>query len=281
MKIIGNEKSQVLAAKTAGILGAELLPVEFRKFPDGELFLRAEGIGNEITIIGSIVDSDSFVQLLLLIDACEGAEITLVIPYMGYARQDKKFHEGEPVSSRAIAGALSRNVSKIYTINIHEESVLNFFDTDAENLSLAPYMGRYIKELGLENPLILGPDGGAAEFAKAVAGENGWDSDHLVKTRLSGTEVRIEPKTVEAKGREVVFVDDIIATGGTLANAASMLMNQGAAGVHAACVHGVFAKGGYSKLCSSGLKSVVSADTIESASSVISAAQCIADALRK
>ncbi|MBN2734892.1 MAG: ribose-phosphate diphosphokinase [Methanomicrobiaceae archaeon] len=279
MKIVCNEKSQVLAARTASVSGLELLTTEFKKFPDGELYIKTGRTDDETVIIASITDSDSFIQTLLLTDACEGSEITLVIPYMGYARQDKKFSEGEPVSARAVAKALSEGVSRVCTVNIHEKAVLPLFKAPAKDSSLAPYIGEYIRTLGLEDPLILAPDAGAADFARDVAKGMSFDCDHLQKTRHSGTEVTMEPKELEAAGRCVVIVDDIISTGGTLVTAAGMLKQQGAQSVHAACVHGVFASGGFARLSAGKIASVVSSDTIESASSRITAAECIKNAI--
>jgi len=199
---------------------------------------------------------------------------------MGYARQDRKFNDGEPVSGRAIAKALSGGINRVITVNIHEDAVLGFFSVPAKNISLAPEIGRYLSTLGLNNPLILAPDAGAAGFAADVADTYGWESDHLKKTRISGMEVQIKPQKLDVAGREVVIVDDIISTGGTLATAAEMLSEQGAKKIHAACVHGVFASGGYARLCSAGFSSVTSADTIESGSSQVSAAELIAEAIR-
>ena len=281
MKIVSNEKSQVLAAKTARICGLELVPTEFKKFPDGELYIKTGKRDEETVIIAGITDSDSFIQTLLLADACEGSKVTLVLPYMGYARQDKKFNDGEAVSARAIAKALSTGISRVYTINTHEKENLSFFKVPAEDLSLAQSIGEYIRKLDLDDPLILAPDAGAADFAKSVARGMNFDCDHLEKTRHSGTEVTMQPKELDARGRSVVIVDDIISTGGTLATATGMLKQQGAVNVHAACVHGVFAAGGFAKLCAGGVESLASSDTIESASSRITAAECIKNALIK
>lgn len=281
MKIIGTEHSQVLAAKTARILGAELLSAEFGKFPDGELYVRAEEPADDLVIIGSVTDSDSLIQLMLLIDACENSTPDLVVPYMGYARQDKKFRPGEPISAKVVARALSDGVERIFTVNIHEETVLGHFRVSAKNLSLAESIGEYICELDLADPLVLAPDEGAAEFVADVAGYAECECDHLKKTRISGTEVVMAPKSIDARGRSAIIVDDIISTGGTLATAAGMLREQGATEVHAACVHGVFTSGGYARLAASGIRSIASSDTIESGASRISAAAVIAAALSK
>lgn len=279
MKVIGTEPSQVLAGRIADALKTEIVDVRFSKFPDGEIYLRAGSLSDEMVIVGSIVDSDSFVELLLLIDACEGRSCELVIPYMGYARQDKKFKDGEPVSARVIASALSRGIDRCMTINIHDKHVLSFFSAPARDISLAEGIGKYISGVNLHNPLVLAPDDGAAVFAQAVADAGNWDCDHLDKTRISNEEVKMAPRNLDVRGRSVVIVDDIISTGGTIATAASMLVQQGAREVYAACVHGVLSGGAYARLKSAGIREVVCSDTIEHGCSRYSAAGAIAGAL--
>ncbi|HIJ06586.1 MAG: Ribose-phosphate pyrophosphokinase [Methanomicrobiales archaeon 53_19] len=281
MKVIYTDKSQIIASRVAKNLGAPLGRVKMSRFPDNELYIRADELDNETVIVSSLPDAESIVELLLLIDACEGSEVTLVIPYMAYARQDKQFNTGEPISIRAIATALSRGVARIITVNIHEPEVLKYFDAPTKNISIAPAIGEYIAGTGLENPLILAPDDGAWAFAKGVAAAHGWDCDHLDKTRLSGVEVTIEKKDVGVFGRHVIIVDDIISTGGTLATAAEMLAAEGAESISAACVHGVFSGGGYARLVAAGFSGVASSDTIERGCSLISAAPAIAEALRR
>ncbi|MDI6867044.1 ribose-phosphate diphosphokinase [Methanoculleus sp.] len=281
MRIISTERSQVLAARVAEKLGVPLVETIFRRFPDGELYMRCGELDDETLIISSIVDNDMFVQTLLAIDAADRSANTLVIPYMGYSRQDKRFSPGEPISARAVARALSTGIGRVYVINIHDRSVLEHFSVPAKEITITPAIGSYVGDLRLKNPLILAPDEGAIDLASGVAAVGGWDCDHLVKTRFSGEEVRIAPKTIDAAGRDVVIVDDIISTGGTLATAARMLRDQGAISIHAACVHGVLTSGAYTRLRAAGLSSVVSSDTCESASSLISAANAIATTIRE
>ncbi len=280
MKVISTEKSQVLATLVARALQTEVVDVKYSRFPDGEQYLLAGEIDDDMVIIGSVTDNDSLVQLMLLVDACDRSTNRLVVPYMAYARQDKRFRPGEPVSSRVIARALGQGVSEVLTINIHEPGVLKSFLVPARNLTLAPDVGGYISTLGLTNPLILAPDDGALAFAQGVAAAGGWEYDHLDKTRLSGVEVKIAPRQLSAKGRSVVIVDDIISTGGTIATAAGMLYNQGARDVYAACVHGVFTGGAYVRLMANGIRDVACSDTIERSCSRIPAAGQIARALR-
>jgi len=281
MKVICTEKSQILASSLARALKTAVVEVKYSRFPDGEQYLITGELDDETIIVGSVVDNDALVQLILMIDACDSSDNRLVLPYMGYARQDKRFRPGEPVSARAVAQALSRGVSEIITVNIHEKEVLNYFGVPARNISLARDIGAYIKTLDLSNPLILAPDEGALLFAEQVASAGGWDFDHLEKTRLSGVEVKMAPKQLCAASRSVVIVDDIISTGGTIAMASTMLYDQGAKDVFAACVHGVFTGGAYVRLMAAGIRDIICSDTIERGCSMISAADSIAAALKR
>ena len=281
MRVISTERSQVLAAGLAEKLGVPIVDVKFSRFPDGELYLRAGELDDETILVGSVPDNDALVQLLLLTDACNGSRVRLVLPYMAYARQDKRFNPGEPLSARAVARALSTGVDECFTINIHEPGVLDHFSSPVRNISLAPDIGTYIAAKHLKSPLILAPDEGAAAFAQDVAAVSRFDCDHLEKTRISGEVVKMAPKRLDAANRTVVIVDDIISTGGTIATAAQMLAEQGANAVYAACVHGVFTEGAYARLIAAGIKEVAASDTIERGCSRYSAADRIAAALAR
>jgi ribose-phosphate pyrophosphokinase len=281
MKVICTEKSQILGTNLARALKTPVVEVKYSRFPDGEQYLITGELDDETIIVGSVVDNDALVQLLLIIDACDTSKNRLVIPYMGYARQDRRFRQGEPVSARAIAQALSRGVSEIITVNIHEKGVLGYFEVPTKNISLAHNIGSYIKTLHLEDPLILAPDEGALVFAQQVASAGGWDFDHLEKNRLSGVEVQMAPKQLCAASRSVVIVDDIISTGSTIATASGMLYQQGAKDVFAVCVHGVLTGGAYVHLMAAGIRDLICSDTIEQGCSKISAASQIANAIKE
>jgi ribose-phosphate pyrophosphokinase len=280
MKVVCTESSQILGARIAESLGAGLADVKFSRFPDGELYLQAGVLDDETVVVGSMTSPEALVQLILLVDACDSSAVRLVVPYMGYARQDKRFRPGEPLSARAIAEVLSRGVRSVVTVNVHDGGVLGHFRVPARNVSVAGEIGAYVDCMDLNNPLILAPDDGAAAFARDVAGEWGYDADHLDKTRISGEEVRMQPRTLDARDRDVVIVDDIISTGGTIATAAGMLYDQGARNVYAACVHGVFTGGAYARLRAAGVRDVVCSDTFERGCSAYSAAGTVSEALR-
>jgi len=271
----------LLAGRVSEVLKSNLLISEFKKFPDGELYTRViDEIGQEVTIIQSTVTDTDLVALLQLIDACsEASVINIVIPYMGYARQDKQFKKGEPISARAIARTIKAD--NVYTINIHDPSVLNHFDAKAVNLDATPMIGKYIKNMKFNNPLIIAPDDGAINIAKSASFDLGIDYDYLEKTRLTGETVSIHPKNINVKGRDVIIIDDIISTGGTIAEAISLLRKQGAHEVYAACVHPVLSNSAILKLFRAGVKGIIATDTIDKGVSVVSAAPVIASAIGK
>ncbi len=282
MLIIGGPASQLLAGRVSKILEEKLLLCEYRRFPDGELYTRiADEIdeNDSVTIIQSTVNDSDFVALLHLIDACsEASNLNVVIPYMGYARQDKQFRKGEAVSARAIAKTIK--AENVYTINIHSESILDYFDAEAKNLDATPVIGKYIKGLKLERPLILAPDKGAISLAMNASRDLGIEYDYLEKTRLSGDTVNITPKNIEAKGRDVIIIDDIISTGGTMAEAISLLRQQKVKKVFATCIHPVCSGNAILKLLKAGVEDIIATDTIEKGVSVVSVAPVIAEALR-
>ncbi|HWQ20668.1 MAG TPA: ribose-phosphate diphosphokinase [Methanotrichaceae archaeon] len=281
--IIGGPASQLLAGRVAGLLGDELALCEYKTFPDGESYTQVLGDGDRVTIIQSTPTDRDLIYLLQLLDIFRERQISLVIPYYGYARQDKQFKPGEPITARAIAYALNPFLgekSRVYCVNIHARSVLSHFRVQAENLDATPLLADRIKEMGLQKPVIISPDKGAVAMAKTAADHLGVEFDHLEKTRLSGTEVTMAPKEIDAKGRDIVIFDDMIATGGTMATAISMLRKQGANRVFLASVHPVLTGNAVIKLYRSGVAAVLATDTLDKAVSTVSVAPIIAEALR-
>lgn len=280
MDIIGGPASQLLAGRVSKALELNLLVSEFKKFPDGELYSRILDYfaGVDVTIIQSTVTDSDFIALLQLIDTCsEASGINVVIPYMGYARQEKQFKKGEPISARALARTIKAD--NVFTINIHAESILDYFDAKAVNLDATPMIGKYIKNMEFNDPLIVAPDDGAIALARNAARDLGIDYDYLEKTRLSGESVTIQPKNMNVNGRDVIIIDDIISTGGTIAETISLLRKQGAHEVFAACVHPVLSNNAILKLFKAGVKGIIATDTIDKGVSVVSVAPVIASAI--
>ena len=281
MKIICGPASQLLAGRVSELTGDDLLLSEYKRFPDGEQYIRILDSfeGETVTIIQSTVNDSDLVSLLQLIDACcDACKINVVIPYMGYARQDKQFRKGESISARAVARTIKAD--NVLTINIHDASILDYFDANAVNLDATPVIGKYIKNLRLKDPLIIAPDDGAIGLAKNASKDLGLDYDFLEKTRLSGDTVSIKPKHLEVKGRDVIIIDDIISTGGTIAETIVLLRSHGAHEVFTACVHPVLSSNAVMKLFRAGVKSIIATDTIDKGVSVVSVAPVIGEAMK-
>ncbi|MHC1566401.1 MAG: ribose-phosphate diphosphokinase [Candidatus Syntropharchaeia archaeon] len=269
MKIVSGPASQNLAARVAKEMNCELVPCEFKCFPDGEVYTRVEGVEGEVTIIQSMGSDTDIVYLLQLIDACEDADrINVVIPYFRYARQDKRFKRGEPISAKTIARMIAGD--RIYVINLHSRKVLDYFNAKVVELDAVPLLGRYISEK-IDDPLLIAPDEGAAHLVEELE----FDYEILSKTRISSEEVSIERKEIDVKGRNVVMVDDIVSTGGTMEKAAQMLREGGVKSIYVACIHGLFVGNAILRLFRAGIEEIFATDTIESSLSVVSVAPII------
>jgi ribose-phosphate pyrophosphokinase len=282
--IIGGPSSQLLAGRVTAILGDQLALCEYKTFPDGESYSQViTEPGDDVVIIQSTLTDRDIIYILQLLDICRDKKVSLVIPYFGYARQDKIFKPGEPMTARAIATALNPFLGeegKVYTVNIHASSVLSHFNCRAENLDATPLLADSVRSLGLDNPVVISPDKGAVAMAKTAALCLGAESDYLEKTRLSGTEVSMSPKEIDVNGRDVVIFDDMIATGGTMATAISLLRKQGARKVFLAAVHPVLTGNAILKLYRSGVEAVIATDTIDRGVGTVSVAPLIAEALK-
>ena len=286
MKIIPGMSAQVLAGRIAAELDCKVASCEFTRFPDGELYTRVLGDmkDEEVTIVQSIRTDSDLICLLQLIDAVEEASKTkVVIPYLGYARQDKKFEPGEAISIRAIARSICAvaELDTIYVVNVHNRGVLRYFDVDTKELDASSLIGDYVVKKEIAHPVIIGPDEGATELTKAVAAPYGFDYDVLHKTRISNEKVEIKPKELSVEGKNIVIVDDIISTGGTISEAASMLKAQKANDIYVACIHGVFVQNAIPRMLNAGIKEIIATDTIESEFSKVSIAKMVADVLKR
>ena len=276
MDIILGPSSPILGKRISKSLNSKIIPAEFKKFPDGELYARLLGETEQAAVIQSICSNDDLVFLLLLLDALEGAEKTVVIPYFGYARQDRKFKEGEGISIRAIARLIESYTDKIITVNLHSEMAKSYFKKIHE-IDAMPVIGRKYRG---KDVVMISPDLGSLERVKIAAKHANCDFDHLEKKRLDAATVEITPRQMDVEGKEVVIVDDIVSTGGTIVEATKVLKGLGAKRVEAVCVHAVLANYALPKLFNSGIDDVIATDTIERIISRISVAEEIAEALK-
>lgn len=269
-----------LGPRVAQALGCPAARVVHRTFPDGESYLRVETpvAGKHMVAVQSTGSALDVVGLLQLADVGrEAARLTLVIPYFGYARQDRSFNPGEPVSARAVAEAL--RADEVLIVNLHSPATLKFFKVPARSLDASPLIGEAVGRAGLKRPLLVAPDDGAENLVRGAASACGAECDVLAKRRISDTQVEIIPKKVPAAGRDVVIVDDMVTTGGTIAEAAKLLKRQGASSVSVACVHAVLTPGAREKLQAAEVREFIATDTLDRPEGRVSVAGLVAGAL--
>jgi ribose-phosphate pyrophosphokinase len=285
--IIGGSASQKLAALISKELDETLCPLETRKFPDGERYIRIGGnLESDAVVIQSTgyPQDQNLLELFLILKTLKSLDvenIKVVIPYFGYARQEKRFKTGEAISAQVVSELLEAcGASEIFSINLHEDGLRNLFNIPAHNLSAMPLIAEYIGE-HLDDPVIVAPDKGALGFANEIAGILGCDSDHLEKTRISPDKVETRTKDLDVQGREAVIIDDIISTGGTIINASHILRQHGASKIVVSCVHPVLVEDALLRIFASGVDDVIATDTLQSDASTISVAPLIADFIGK
>lgn len=285
--IIGGSASQKLAAKVARDLGENLIPIETRRFPDGERYIRVNGkVPKEVVVIQSTgyPQDENLIELFLLLKNLKsmGVERTrVVIPYFGYGRQERRFKSGEAVSAVIIAELLeAAGASEIYSINLHEKNIKEFFSIPVHEMSAMPLIANYIKE-NLDDPMVIGPDKGALGFAQEISNILNCECDYLEKVRISPEIVETKPKNLDVAGRNVVIIDDIISTGGTIVNATKMLKELGAEKVVVGCVHPILVEDALLKIFAAGVDDVFSTDTLRSDVSTVSVASLVAECLKK
>ncbi len=276
------------AARLRAELGAEALTMEWRRFPDGESYLRFTGscVGKDIVVVCTLNDPDPKIMTLLF--AARTARelgtrsIGLVAPYLAYMRQDRRFHDGEAVTSTQFAALLSSSFDWLVTVDPHlhrHRSLSELYTIPAEVASAAPALARWIAA-NVPKPLILGPDSESEQWAAEVA--TACRAPHAVmsKTRLGDRSVRIEaPSLAQWKERTPVLLDDIISSARTMALAAKRVAEQGLRAPLCVGVHGIFAEGALDTLREAGAERVVTSNTVPHETNAIDVSALVAHAI--
>ncbi len=278
MIVVPSSSSESLARKVADELGAKISDVERKRFPDGELYVRIleEMKGKEVTVIGSIRSDSDFLELLFLLNASwEGGarKITAVLPYFGYSRQHRIYHPGEPVSSKVVTKSVDRFSDRIVAVELHDPETEGFTDKPFHNISVINSTSEFFRDRNID--LIMSPDDGGYDRAKGMAEILEIPSCYIEKTRIDSSTVKMDLPDVEVKGKNILLVDDMISTGGTIIKAANLLRERGASSISVCVVHGVFNKESGRKI-EAAVDSLVVTDTIGSEYSLVSVAGDIA-----
>ncbi len=288
LSVISGKSSENLAKELSKKIKANFVKSEIRVFPDGE---------SKITLIGKLskkksivvqsiyppVDTNLVQALSLITKAKENSsEVIAVIPYMGYARQDREFLPGEIVTMNVLGKLFkSAGASKIIIVDIHSLIGLKYFTIKTKNVTAIPDLAEYFKKLSLKNPLVVSPDQGGIERAKEFAKELNSDYIALEKTRDRKTG-KIKIKTgnlAEVKNRDLILVDDMISTGGSIIKATQFLKKQKCKRIYVACTHALLMNDAENKIKKAGVTSIISTNTIPGKTSKVDISKTIAKAI--
>jgi ribose-phosphate pyrophosphokinase len=296
IKLISGSNSRKLMEAIADYLKIEPCDYEVTRFKDGEIRVQIkESVrGHDVFIIQSTEPpADNLLELLLLVDAAKRASakrITAVIPYFGYARQDRKDQPRVPISAKLVANLIQvAGTSRVLTLDLHADQIQGFFDIPVDNLYATPVFKEYFNNLDPSMDIVVAPDVGATKRARAVARRLGDVPIALIdKRRPEPNKAEVMNIVGDVKGKRCLIVDDIIDTGNTLVEAARALLSSGASEVKAVATHALFSDNCVEKLENSDLSEVVVTDSIPRAYHVksnkikiLSVAPLIGDAIRR
>ena len=269
-KLISGTANPEFAKKVADSLGKDLAHIEVNKFSDGEInVIIPESVrGEDIFIIQPtcVPANDNLMELLIIVDALKRSSagtINAVIPYFGYARQDKKAAPRVPITAKLVADMIQvAGVQRVITLDLHAAQIQGFFDIPVDHLTGSTLFVEYIKSKNLKNPIIASPDVGGVARARNYAESLGFDLVIVDKKREKANVSEVMNIIGEVEGRDVIILDDMVDTAGTLTKAADVLKAKGATSVMACCTHGVLSGPAYERLTASALDELVITDTI-------------------
>jgi ribose-phosphate pyrophosphokinase len=269
MKIFSGTSNRPLSERIAAYVGMELGAVDINRFPDGETFVKIRDNirGCDVFIVQSTCKqpNEMLMELLIMIDAMRRASarrITAVLPYFGYARQDRKDQPRVPITAKLVANLLvAAGANRILTVDLHAQQIQGFFDIPVDHLYAAPAIAKYLRELQLPDPVVVSPDTGGVKAAYAYSKMLGTGLAIVAKQRI-GLDVEAFSVVGDVQGKDVVMVDDMATTCGTLCAAAKLLVEHGARSVRAAVTHATVTAQGVERLRQSPVKELVVTDTV-------------------
>src|SRR5215210_4827362 len=279
LMVFGGRCSMELAARIAGHLDVDLGTADLRTFADGEVYARYEESirGADVFLVQStapnaaqnMTPNDALMELLVMIDAAQGASahrIIAVMPWYGYARQDKKSQPREPISARVVAKALEAvGVDRVLTMDLHSGQVQGFFEVPVDHMTAMPNLTQYFMDQAFDEEIVVvSPDAGRVKVARNFARKLGVHWAVMEKERPAQQVAEIGYVVGDVKGKTAVLVDDMIDTAGTLCAAAETVREEGAARVIACATHGIFSDPAYERLAeeNSGIERIVVTDTM-------------------
>ena len=293
-KLFSGSANPEFAKKVGDYLGMCVSDATLNKFSDGEISVEiTQSVsGQDVYIIQPTCapTNDNLMELLIMIDALKRSSaksINAVIPYYGYARQDRKAAPRVPISAKLVADLLEKaGINRVVTIDLHAAQIQGFFNIPADNLFGSILFVNYIKSKNLKNPIIASPDIGGVARARQYADKLGYDLVIVDKKREKANESQVMNIIGDVKGKDVILVDDMVDTAGTLVKAAEVLKEKGANSVMACCTHGVLSGPAYDRVANGVLDELVISDTIPTKKNakkitVLTASTIIGEAIRR
>ena len=286
--VIGGNASRDLAKRIARRLKATYVGTQTKIFPDGESKITFGRIPKKSTVIVvqstyPPVDTNLLQALSIISEARKSSsKIYAIIPYMGYARQDKQFLGGEVITMSIVAKMIKMaGAKKAIFVDIHSKTALNHFKIPKENVSAIPELAKYFKKMKLTNPLVVSPDLGGSLRAKKFASLLNTDFVALKKSRDRNTgKVQIQSSKADVRGRDLVVIDDIISTGGSVVKATQFLKRQKCKRVFVACTHGLFIGDAVKKIKKAGVSQIISTNTIPGNTSKVDVSGVIVESIQ-
>jgi ribose-phosphate pyrophosphokinase len=272
LKIFSGSSNPALAIKVCKYLGIPVGGAQIDRFPDGEKVIRVEDDvrGRDCFVVQSTCEpvDEHLVELLIYLDCLRRASasrITAVIPYFGYARQDRKDEGRVPITAKLVANLITTaGADRVLAIDLHAKQLQGFFDIPVDHLTGELVLNKYFRDKKINNLTVVSPDVGNMKIAARYAEHLGGELAIVYKKRFSGSEVEANEMIGEVDGRNILMCDDIIATAGTVCSAASLLKERGAEKIYVGATHGIFALQALERLAEAPIEEVVVTDTIPS-----------------
>ena len=270
LKIFSGRANMPLSQKISDYLGIPLGKVKISSFPDGELMIKLEEDirGRDVFIIQPTCEpvNDNLIELLVFVDCARRASaerITAVIPYFGYARQDRKDEGRVPITAKLVANLIATaGTDRVLTVDLHAAQIQGFFDIPVDNLYSEPILSRHYSSSKLKNLVLVSPDVGNVKRAKVYAQRLGGELAIINKRRVSGKDIEVGTLIGNVKGKNVLMLDDMISTAGTVCNAAKLCMDLGAEKIYAGATHAVLCGPAIERIREAPIDEIVVTDTI-------------------
>jgi len=270
LAVFGGTSNESLVASVCESLGILVRNARISRFPDGEIIVKVEDDvrGNDCFVIQSTSPpiNENLMELLIFVDCLKRASaksITAVIPYFGYARQDRKAEGRTPITARMVADLLATvGINRVLTIDLHAKQIEGFFNIPVDHLTARPVFVKSLKSLSLQNTIVLSPDVGNMKIASNYAQELGMDIAVIDKRRINGEEVKMSTIVGDIVGKNILMFDDMISTAGTICAAAEFAKEKGCMGIKVVATHGLFCGSAIEKISKSPIDEIIISDTV-------------------